>query len=295
MKLVVTGGAGFIGHHFVPAALARGHDVTVVDNLHRGSFERPQLVGARLVVADIRDTEAVSEALAGRECVIHLAAQSNVMGSQADPDYTMTTNVDGTWNVARCAARAGVPHVVFASSREVYGEAQRLPVDEAHSISPCNLYGASKAAGEHLLRAMPSGGPRISILRLANVIGSGDSGRVLPTWLEQARRGEDLRIFGGEQVIDFVPVETVVAALLRVVESGRANRPTNIGSGTQTTLQQLADFVVSLTNSASRVAVLPARGPEVQRFTADVTLMRATLAIEPPAQPLESIRAWWPN
>lgn len=293
MKLTVTGGAGFIGHHLVAAALSRGHDVTVVDNLHRGSFERPQLVGARLVEADIRDARALSDAVEGSDGIIHLAAQSNVMGSQSDPDYTVSTNVDGTWNVARAAANLGIPKIVFASSREIYGEAQRLPVSEDHPISPLNLYGATKAAGEHLLRALPAGGPAISILRLANVIGPGDAGRVLPTWLDHARSGRRLCIFGGGQIIDFVPVGTVVDAFLRVAESCEPHEPTNIGTGTSTTLPELAHFVVSLTGSTSDVSVLPARGPEVQRFTADVHRMRTTLGIEPPARPLDSIRSWW--
>lgn len=293
MKLVVTGGAGFIGHHLVREAVARGHDVTVVDNLRRGSFERPELHGARLLECDIRDRAHLEDAFSGGECVIHLAAQSNVMGSQADPDYTMSTNVDGTWNVARAAATAGVGHVVFASSREVYGEARHLPVGEDHPIQPFNLYGASKAAGEALLRTLPGGAPIVSILRLANVIGSGDSGRVLPTWLDLARAGDDLCIFGGAQVIDFVPVETVVQAFLQVAEADEQCGPVNIGSGTSTSLPELAAHVVALTGSSSRVEVLPARGPEVQRFCADVRLMREQLRIELPAHPLDSIQTWW--
>jgi UDP-glucose 4-epimerase len=294
VKLAITGGAGFIGHHLVRAGVGRGHEVMVLDNLHRGSFERPGLSDAQLFLGDVRDLQSCLAAFAGADCVFHLAAQSNVMGSQSDPDYTYTTNVSGTWTVAQAAAQAGVHHLVFTSSREVYGEARRLPVEESTPLSPYNLYGASKAAAELLLQALPPGAPSVSIVRLANVIGPGDSGRVIPLWIEAARTDQELKIFGGEQVLDFIPVETVVNALLAIVESGRPlPGPMNIGSGRGTTLQQLAAHIVSLTQSSSRVCVLPPRGPEIRRFTADTAFMRRHLRTEPPADPLASLATWW--
>lgn len=292
MRLVVTGGAGFIGHHLVRTAIARGHKVAVVDDLSRGSFERPGLSGAALIDLDIRETDLCASSFAGADCVIHLAAQSNVMGSQSNPNLTFSTNVSGTWSVAQACRMAGIGHLVFTSSREVYGEALTLPVTEDHPIAPRNLYGASKAAGEMLLRTLPAGGPAVSILRLANVIGPGDSGRVLPLWLDAAERGSELTIFGGQQLLDFVPVDLVVEALLRVAEGEPLADPVNIGSGRGSTLQELANFVIETTASRSNVILLPARGPEVMRFQADVSRMQSVLGIEPPVRPLDSIRAW---
>ena len=184
MGVVVTGGAGFIGHHLV-AALARstandlGEPIVVLDNLHRGQPRAlaPWIASGavRFIQGDLRDPRAVAEALVGASVVYHLAAQANVVGSETDPDYAFTTNVVGTEILLRAASAAGVRRVVFASSREVYGQPQALPVPETAPLAPRNTYGASKAAGEMLARAAATGGLEIVALRLANVYGPGDT------------------------------------------------------------------------------------------------------------------------
>ncbi|GAB4334501.1 MAG: SDR family oxidoreductase [Dehalococcoidia bacterium] len=289
MRVLVTGGAGFIGHHLVPTLLARGHDVVVLDNFRRGRGRLPALHGACVIEGDIRDAGLCGGAVAGVDAVVHLAAQSAVISSQSDPDYTLTTNVTGTWNVVTAAREAGVGHVVFASSREVYGEPARLPVCEDAPIAPRNLYGASKAAGEALVGTLRGSGTATSVLRLANVVGTGDAERVVPLWVAAARRGEPLRVFGGRQRIDFVPVGTVVAAMVRVLEGGPVGVPVNIGSGTETSLCALADRVRAETGSDAPIEVLPPRSVEVTRFRADVTRMRELLGIEPPCDPLAGL------
>lgn len=293
MRIAITGGAGFIGHHLAGELVAKGHSVVVIDNLRRGSFERAETTHAEAVCGDIRDFSVCERAFVGADCVVHLAAQANVMGSQDDPEYTVSTNVAGTWAVARAAAECSVPHLVFASSREVYGEPTTLPVSESSPLSARNLYGASKIAGEALLSSLPWALPAVSILRLANVIGSGDSGRVLPLWLDAASRRQPLRLFGGDQVLDFVPMKTVVEAFTTVVERGAVDGPINVGSGTATTLRELALRVLKLTGSTSQLEVLPPRGPEVTRYVADIRRMRECLGIEPPADPLASVAEWW--
>lgn len=293
MKIAVTGGAGFIGHHLVAHLLQAGHAVTVLDNLRRASFERAELAGARCLEGDVRERAACVEAFREADAVVHLAAQSNVMGSEADPDYTYATNVTGTWNVAVAARECGVGHVVFASSREVYGDAATLPVPETAPFKPHNLYGASKVAGEVLLGALSAGGPAVSIVRLSNVIGRGDSGRVVPLWLKAAAEGCPLTVFGGEQVMDLVPVGFVCKALERVLHLGPLDAPLNIGSGRETRILDLARHIVALTESPSAIEVVPPRGPEVTRFCADVSGLRAELGLEPPLDPLAAIEADW--
>lgn len=285
MRVLVTGGAGFIGHHLVSRLLHGGHDVVVLDDLSRGHADR--IEGGQLVFGDIRQRADCDRAMTGCDAVVHLAAQSNVMGSQSDPSRTFETNVTGTWNVARAAAEAGVRHLVFASSREVYGEPATLPVSEETPFAPRNLYGASKVAGEALLSTLPGSTPAVSILRLGNVIGSGDSGRVLPLWLAAAQSGQPLTLFGGQQVLDFVPVELVCEAFTRAVERGPLARPVNVASGRGITLVQLAARIQSLfAEMPPKVEVLPAREVEVTKFTADVTRMRSDLGLEPPQDPL---------
>lgn len=292
MKILVTGGAGFIGHHLVRRLLREGHDVIVLDNLRRGSFERPALQGARLLNGDIRDSAACAAAMEGCDSVVHLAAQANVIGSADDPEYAFETNVTGTWNVACAARRAGVQHLIFASSREVYGEPPTTPVHETTRFAPKNVYGATKVACEVLLSTLLVDTLPLSVLRLANVIGSGDSGRVIPLWLRAVHEGSPLLLFGGDQEMDFVPVETVVDAILRLLNNGAATGPVNIGSGRSIPLKCVAERVLALhPAAASHIEVLPPRSIEVRRFCADTTRMREWLNIEPPADPLARLSA----
>ncbi len=206
MKVLVTGGAGFIGAHLVVASLAAGDEVVALDNMRRGV--RATLPDeARLIEGDIRDRESVALAMRGAQRVYHLAAQSNVLGAVTDTDYSFTSNVIGTYNVLGAARDAGVEQVIFTSSREVYGEVERLPVAEDRPMDPKNAYGASKVAGEVYCRTFQNTyGLDVSVLRLANVYGAGDRDRVIPIWLDRARRGEDLELYGGEQVLDLVTV-----------------------------------------------------------------------------------------
>ncbi len=287
-RILVTGGAGFIGQHLVERLLREGHQVTVLDNLYRGRFDRPELAGARLVRGDIRDLSDLDRAIDGARVVVHLAAQSNVMGSEGNPGYTFGTNVTGTWNVARAAGHARIERLVFASSREVYGEPQRLPVKEDAPFAPKNIYGASKVAGEALLAGGAAGSVDVAVLRFANVIGPGDRGRVVPNWLSAAARLEPLLMHGGEQQLDFVPIGLAVSALVRAVDQGRLDGPVNVASGKPTTLAALAARIIQL-QPGSRVQRLPARSADVVRFVADVTRMREVLELTPPDDPLASL------
>lgn len=290
-RVLVTGGAGFIGSHLTARLARDGYDITVLDNMRRGSraaLDRVGIAGVRVVEGDIRDADALRDAAASCERIYHLAAQSNVLGAIEDPGYSVTTNVLGTFNVLQCAVSLGIPRVVFTSSREVYGEPARLPVTEAHPREARNPYGASKVSGEAYAETFAHCyGLDVAVVRLANVYGPGDRDRVIPLWLEAAASGADLRLYGGEQVLDFVWVDTVVDALALAGEHGLPGA-VNIGSGTPTRLADLADRIIEVTRSNSRVVRLPARNAEVTRFVADVTRMRS-LGIAAPADPLERL------
>jgi UDP-glucose 4-epimerase len=133
----------------------------------------------------------------------------------------------------------------------------------------------------------------VSVLRLANVYGPGDRDRVIPIWLENARRGVELELFGGEQILDFVPVALVVEALRRAATAPLHGQPVNVGSGTGTSLRRLAERIQGFPGVQSALAVRPARQAEVTRFVADVTRMRELLQIEPPEDPLAELEALW--
>lgn len=292
MKVVVTGGAGFIGSHLVDRLVASDtDDVVIFDNLRRGQLAHVahhlEKGSVTFVEGDVCDHTALVEAFAGATYVFHLAAQSNVMGAVKDVDTSFQSNVVGTFNVLKAANETGVKRVVFTSSREVYGEAQYVPVDEGHPIGSKNTYGASKVAGEMYAQVFYQNfGLETAILRLANVYGVRDSGRVIPLWLTAAREGHDLLVFGGQQVIDFVWVAQVVEALMRATTADMLGQPINVGSGKGVPILDLAKRILSLTTSESQLDHRPARGVEVVRFEAQVDKMQHVLGLEPPDDPL---------
>jgi len=294
MKLVVTGGAGFIGAHLVNRLLAAGHDVVALDNFVRPSPLARQLssAGAHVIEGDVRDIHTVRMAMQGARRVYHLAAQSNVMDAEAERAYTMTTNVIGTRNVLQAAREVAIERVVFTSSREIYGEAQALPVAEDTSGAPKNIYGKSKAEGERLCRHFSRRyGLDVSVVRLANVYGPGDTGRVIPLWIDRVAHDLELILFGGEQLIDFIAVDCVTQALWAAGDRALHGQPVNIGSGVGSSLHDLARRIQSLSERRVNLRILPARSAEVARFVAEVTRMRTLLGVEPPADPLEALGA----
>jgi UDP-glucose 4-epimerase len=301
MSIVVTGGAGFIGSHLVDRLVAdQSDEIVVIDNLFRGKTDHlhahrdnPQV---QFHHADIRDYDTLSRLCSGADVIYHLAAQSNVMGAVTDTDFSFTTNVVGTYNLLKVAREHQIRRVVFTSSREVYGEARYLPVDEQHPIDAKNTYGASKAAGELYCQVFGTFGVEVAILRLANVYGTRDFGRVIPLWLGWAQTGRDLVVYGGDQLIDFVHVTQVVEALLRAASAKIVGQPINVGSGQGTPILTLAERILQVTGATSKLDRQPARSVEVAKFTANVDLMRTHLGLEPPTDPLfalPEIWEWW--
>ncbi|MFV9503963.1 MAG: NAD-dependent epimerase/dehydratase family protein [Oscillochloridaceae bacterium umkhey_bin13] len=301
MKIVVTGGAGFIGSHLVDRLIEHEpelQELVVLDNFHRG--RRAHLAQhdgnpiIKVVDADVRNADAISELCRGADTIYHLAAQSNVMGAVTDLSYSFATNVTGTLNILEAARQHGVRRVVFTSSREVYGEVAQLPVREDAPLQAKNAYGASKAAGELYARVFENTyGVATSVVRLANVYGSRDRDRVIPLWFDAAQTGRPMIVYGGQQVIDFVHVDQVVTALIMVSRMDLAGRPINIGSGQGTPLLTLAERIMALPGVKTALELHPARSVEVARYTADVRLMRELLGIEPPNDPLYALELLW--
>jgi UDP-glucose 4-epimerase len=210
-----------------------------------------------------------------------------MMGAVTNVNYSFETNVVGTFNVLQAAHACGVKRVVFTSSREAYGEAQYLPVDEEHPLLSKNTYGASKLAGEAYARVFfNTFGLETAIVRLSNVYGARDFDRVIPIWLTRAWQGLDLVVYGGEQVIDFVWVDLVVEALLRATRADIIGQPINIGSGIGTPILELADRILTLVPGKSKLDRQPARSVEVAKFTAKVARMKQLLDLDPPRDAL---------
>lgn len=300
MRVMVTGAAGFLGSHLVDALVGGGDEVVGVDNLHRGRLDNIDHLmaspGFEFRCLDIRDYAALADAMTGAEVVYHLAAQSTVMEACRDTEYTLSTNVGGTANVLRAATEAGVRRVVFASSREVYGECDRLPVKEETPPSPKNLYGATKLAGEALGEAwQASTGLEWQALRFANLYGPRDTGRVIPRWLDAAGRGKALTLYGGDQVLDFLWVGYAVDALLAASRCSGGG-PVNVGSGQPTSLRKVAQAVQALAPRALQVNLAESREQEVHCFVAHVGRMSDRLGVAPPEEALGKLpetAAWY--
>ncbi len=269
MRYLITGGAGFIGLHLARRlASETGSLVTVLDNLHRAA--RPGIRANHFVEGDIRDRQLLDWLMPKHDIVYHLAAQSNVLGAEQDMEYSFTTNVDGTYNVLAAARAAGAVRVIFCSSREVYGEPECLPVPESARLAPKNAYGTSKAAGELYCGAFARQGLPVVVLRLANVIGPGDHDRVVPIFLRRAVRGEPLFLYGGSQQLDFIWIGDVVEALVGAASVDPAVGPVNIGSGTGTSIERLAELMLRLIPSQAGVVKAPGRPAEVAAYVADI-------------------------
>jgi UDP-glucose 4-epimerase len=289
---LVTGGAGFIGSHLTARLLQLGRGpVRILDNLSRARWSIEQLLeaGAEAVEGDVRDPSDLQRAMAGCDVVLHLAAMATVMACETDPAAAFAVNAGATYRLLNVAHEVGVKRVVLASSREVYGEPQRLPVDEDAPFEPKNAYGASKVAAEMSCRALAGNGVDVTVLRLSNVYGPGDTNRVIPNFIGAAKAGRPLTLYGGNQFVDFVWIDAVVDAFARAAFGPHIDGPVNIGSGIGTSILETARRVVDSCGSNSRIEVMPGRGCEVTRFVADVRRASAELGLVRPDDALHGL------
>jgi UDP-glucose 4-epimerase len=304
MKTLVTGGAGFIGSNLVDALLARGDEVTIVDDLstgRRGNLDGALAAGAELVELDIRDGAAMTALAIERqfETVFHLAAQIDVRKSLEDPAFDAAVNVGGTANVLDAARAGECGRVVFVSTGgAIYGEGegQQLPLAEDAPIAPLAAYGQSKYAAEGYLALYERlyGLSGIS-LRLGNVYGPrqdplGEAG-VIAIFCGVLREGGQPTVFGdGSQTRDYIYVGDVVAAALAAAES-EVTGPINIGTGRETSVLDLVEALRTLGGREDFAAELaPERPGEVQRITLDASRAERELGWRPETGLEEGLR-----
>ena len=288
MKILITGGAGFIGHHLANR-LSEHHTIVVYDNLYTGDPKRLNS-NIEFIKGDVTDFAHLSKASRDMDVIYHLAAISRVLESVKHPRLCFDTNVIGTFKVVE-AAREHSCKIIYTSSREVYGDAQYLPVDEEHPLHPKNPYGASKLAGEIMMRAMAATyDMRYAIIRLANVYGRGDFSRVIPTFSRNIKEGKDLVIYGSpSKIIDFIHVSDVVDALIACLDVDK--QILNIGSGIGATLGELADIFMSFdSNTSSKVQIVEGNACEVDRYIANIDKARNRIKFEPSIKLDEGVR-----
>lgn len=274
--VLLTGSEGLVGTAVAEHLRRRGHLVR--------SLDLRDLTGP----ADVRDAEAVRHAMSECTGVIHLAAVSRVIWGEQNPDACRSTNIGGTRLVLEAALASSTrPWVIFASSREVYGEPDRLPVTEDAPLVPINVYGHTKTAGERLVDEARGFGLRTAVVRLSNVYGSATDhpDRVVPAFVRAAVRGLPLRVDGPEHTFDFTHIDdtgrgiTLLADLLERDPSPPP--PIHFLTGTPTTLGELATLAVELAGTRAPIVAAPPRSFDVARFVGDPTRARHLLGWSP--------------
>jgi UDP-glucose 4-epimerase len=304
MRCLVTGGAGFIGSNLVDALLARGDEVTVVDDLRTGrrsNLEGALAAGGELVELDIREAEALVAVAAERrpEAVFHLAAQIDVRKSIEDPAFDAAINVGGTANVLEAARVAGAGRFVFVSTGgAIYGEGvgQQLPLDESTAIAPMSAYGQSKYAAEGYLALYERlyGLSGIS-LRLGNVYGPrqdplGEAG-VIAIFCGKVKHGGRPKVFGdGSQTRDYIYVGDVVAAALAAA-GGETTGAVNVGTGVEASVLELVELLGELGGVEDfEPEFAPPRAGEVQQISIDASRAERELGWRPETGLAEGLR-----
>jgi len=283
-EVLISGSRGLIGTAISRELVLKGCGVRELDlRLPMGHPDH----------GDVRDQQLMNRLAQEVDAIIHLAAVSRVEWGEADPDLCWHTNVVGTENVVRAAAASDrKPIVVMASSREIYGEPDVLPVREDAPAAPINHYGRSKVAGERATLAIRDAGVNSAIVRFSNVYGStvDHVDRVVPAFARAATRGTAMRVCGREQVFDFVHVDDSAAGAIMVLEAMLAGEryppPIHFVTGQGTTLERLADIANRAGGGRSMLLDAPPRSNDVAAFVGDPSRAehllgwRANIAIE---------------
>jgi UDP-glucose 4-epimerase len=283
-RVVVTGGAGFIGSHLCEALLAGGNTVTCVDNLVGTAGSTRNLADARehprfeLLTENVLNWADRAD-LSGVHCVFHLAASKHTV-SLRDPERDLTVNGLGTLRLLRRAVRDGVSKIVHGSTGSVFGQTSDEHVEDG-AKNPVSLYGISKLAGETYCRVIGDAfGLDYTILRYYHVIGprqdASDDGGVVPIFARRGLEGRPLTIYGtGTQTRSFTSVRDVVRVTLLAASSEEMrNEDFNCASGVRVSIQELADFVLAETNSEQAIEYEPARPGDIEHFAVNNTKLR---------------------
>lgn len=302
MRVLVTGGAGFIGSHVADALMAKGYDVTVLDNLSNGREDNLRThLGSKhfkFIKGDIRNQADVRKVLAGVDAVVHGAAMISVPVSVEHPELAHEINVEGTQRLLETSAKTGVSKFVLASSCAVYGEQEELPIPEDAPLRPLSPYAKSKLEAENLCSEFfGREGLSTVCLRYFNVYGprqsAGEYAGVMIKFIERLQSGQPPIIYGsGEQTRDFVYIGDVAEATVRAIErEGVSGEVINIGTGVETSINELCGVFLKQTekNDLRPLYELPRKG-DIERSQADISKARRLLGFKPKVSLMEGVR-----
>ena len=282
MKILITGGSGFIGSHIAELYQDKAVEIRVLDNLRTGY--RHNLDGLRhtFIEGSITDRELVKKSVEGVDYIFHLAALVSVPESMAKPGECVDINVHGLLNVLEEASAAGVKKLVFASSAAIYGDNPTVPKLESMLPEPKSPYAITKLDGEYYLGMFQNEGRlETAAIRFFNVFGprqdpKGAYAAAVPIFIEKAVRGEDITIFGdGGQTRDFIYVKDIAGALAFAVETPGVTGVFNAGYGGQITINDLADGLIKAAGSDSRIIHAAERAGDVRHSRASADKLRA--------------------
>lgn len=304
-KALVTGGAGFIGSHLVDLLVARGNDVTIVDDFSAGKEQNIEHHSGNrsvhVVRSDVCDLEAMMEVLKGADIIFHLAA-SCLRISLYNPERVHQVNATGSLHMCRAALHNGVERYVYVSSSESYGSANTVPMTEEHALNPTTIYGASKLAGEAYTQALwhTHGLPTV-VVRPFNTYGprehsEGPNAEVIPRFVLRVMAGSPPVIFGdGNQTRDFTWVHDTARGILLAAEcDDLLGDCVNIARGEEVTVRELCNIVQTVLGreDLNPVHMHEGRPGDVYRHFADITKARRLLGFEPAVGIHEGVRRY---
>jgi len=311
MKILITGGAGFIGSHLCEKYVKGGHTVLCLDNFMSGDLRHIRHLldyqNFKLVKGDIRDFELLEKIMRDVDVVFHLAAQIHVDRSYIEPKLTYEVNVMGTQNILEVARLYDAKKVIHASTSEVYGSALYAPIDEKHPLNAPHPYGASKIAADRMCYAyIQTYGMNVAIMRLFNVFGPRQRdlgyGGVISIFTRRVLNNVPPIIYGdGLQTRDYTYIKDAVRAYDLVLNyNGSITEPINFGTGKEVSINDLANKIIELcgkTGEIKPVHVEPRIG-EVKRLIADATKAKNMLGWKPKYKLEEGLKEfiqWYKN
>jgi len=298
-KVLVTGGAGFIGSNLVRALVERGDDVRVLDNFSTGFRANLDGLDVEIVEGELRSYERVHNAVRGAELVYHLGALGSVPRSVQDPLTSNAVNVEGTLNVLLAGRDENVRRVVFASSTSVYGTDPPLPTREDERLDPISPYGVAKLAAERYCGAFSRVYEAFEtvVLRYYNVYGprqspSSQYAAVIPLFIAAIAAGEPVTIYGdGEQSRDFTYVDDAVAATIAAGGAeGASGSAFNVAGGRPASVNDVAETIGRLLGRPVERDLAPQRPGDIRDSHADLTAAREVLGYEPQVELEEGLR-----
>ena len=297
MKILITGGAGFIGKHLIKSLLKNENTVTIFDNFSNSDkkSELSLIKGVKIIEGDITKLNDISNAVKDQQIVIHLAAKISVEESIKNPSETFRINVDGTKNVLIACKKNNVKKIIVASSAAVYGESiPNVKSTEKSKIKPISPYGESKIKMEEEIKKFALKYKiNYIILRFFNIYGIGQSSEyagVITKFLERIKNNESLKIFGdGMQTRDFVSIQDVINSIHNAMSYNK-NGVFNIASGKIITIKELAELMILLSKKKLDIQYIPLKKGDIRYSDADISQAKENLGYVPKTKIKDGIK-----